>query len=133
MALFDCLPQEIINNIFKIVPINAFSKCNEAEIKFGKNDFAPKFSFIKAMCIGKLKGADSLEIALKQVQIYYPKDPVSKQAQDILEVLYNLKHPSETTVAVNKADTFSLDLNSPHLIIYLIGNSGSRIYCTFFL
>jgi len=96
---------------------NAFSKCNEAEIKFGKNDFAPKFSFIKAMCIGKLKGADSLEIALKQVQIYYPKDPVSKQAQDILEVLYNLKHPNETTVAANKADTFSLDLNSPHLIV----------------
>jgi len=95
----------------------AFSKCNEAESKFGKNDFAPKFAFIKAMCIGKLKGADSLEIALKQVQVYYPKDAVSKQAQEILEVLYNLKHPSEATGAVNKTDTFSLDLNAPHLIV----------------
>ena len=95
----------------------AYSKCSEAETKFGKNDFAPKFAFIKAMCVGKLKGADSLETALKQVQVYYPKDAVSKQAQDILEVLYNLKHPSEATGAVNKADTFSLDLNSPHLIV----------------
>jgi hypothetical protein len=41
------------------------------------------------MSIGKLKGADSLESALKKVQIYYPKDPVVKQAQDILEVIYN--------------------------------------------
>ncbi len=54
----------------------AYSKCNEAESKFGKNDFAPKFAFIKAMCIGKLKGVDSLELALKQVQVYYPKDGV---------------------------------------------------------
>ncbi|MBA4240936.1 MAG: hypothetical protein C0448_09420 [Sphingobacteriaceae bacterium] len=96
---------------------SAFSKCNEAESKFGKNDFAPKFAFIKAMCIGKLKGADSLEIALKQIQVYYPKDAVAKQAQDILEVLYNLKNPSEATGAVNKTDTFSLDLNAPHLIV----------------
>lgn len=95
----------------------AYSKCSEAETKFGKNDFAPKFAFIKAMCVGKLKGADSLETALKQVQVYYPKDAVSKQAQDILEVLYNLKHPSEATGTVNKTDTFSLDLNSPHLIV----------------
>jgi hypothetical protein len=97
----------------------AFNKCNESESKFGKNDFAPKFAFIRAMCIGKLKGIDSLEAALKQVQIFYPKDPVTKQAQDILEVLYNIKHPSEATAdgAVNKTDTFSLDLNAPHFVI----------------
>jgi len=96
---------------------SAYSKCNEAETKFGKNDFAPKFAFIKAMCIGKLKGVDSLETALKQIQVYYPKDAVSKQAQDIIEVLYNLKHPSEATGAVNNTDTFTLDLNSPHFVV----------------
>lgn len=98
---------------------NALSKCNESESKFGKNDFSAKFAFIRAMCIGKLKGADSLEVALKQVQIFYPKDPVSNQAQDILEVLYNMKHPSEATAngATNKTDTFSLDLNAPHFVI----------------
>jgi tetratricopeptide (TPR) repeat protein len=99
--------------------ISAYNKSNESESKFGKNDFAPKFAFIRAMCIGKLKGADSLEAALKQVQIFYPKDPVTKQAQDILEVIYNMKHPSEATPggAVNKTDTFSLDLTVPHFVI----------------
>ena len=98
---------------------NAFAKCNEAETKFGKNDFAGRFAFIKAMCIGKLQGADSLESALKKVQIYYPKDPVVKQAQDILEVIYNMKHPSEATGGVNpnKTDTFTLDLNAQHFVI----------------
>ena len=96
----------------------AFTKCNEAEAKFGKNDFAGKFAFIRAMCIGKLKGVDSLESALKQVQIFYPKDPVMQQAQDILEVIYNLKHPSEAyDNTINKTDTFSLDLNSQHFVI----------------
>lgn len=98
---------------------SAFIKCNESEAKFGKNDFSAKFAFIRAMCIGKLKGADSLEVALKQVQIFYPKDPVAKQAQDILEVIYNMKHPSEATAngAINKTDTFSLDLTVPHFVI----------------
>jgi tetratricopeptide (TPR) repeat protein len=98
---------------------SAYNKCSESEIKFGKTDYSPKFAFIKAMCIGKLKGADSLESALKKVQIYYPKDPVTRQAQDILEILYNMKHPSEATAngAVNQKDTFSLDLNSQHFVI----------------
>jgi tetratricopeptide (TPR) repeat protein len=97
----------------------AYNKCNESEVKFGKNDFAARFTFIKAMCVGKLKGADSLESALKRVQILYPRDPVTKQAQDILEVLYNLKHPSEATGGINpnKTDTFSLDLSVPHFVI----------------
>lgn len=98
---------------------SAFVKSNESESKFGKNDFAAKFAFIRAMCIGKLKGADSLEMALKQVQVFYPKDPLAKQAQDILEVIYNMKHPSEATAngVINKTDTFSLDLSVPHFVI----------------
>ncbi len=98
---------------------NAYAKCSESETKFGKNDYAPKFAFIRAMCIGKLKGVDSLDAALKQVQVLYPKDPVTKQAQDIIEVIYNMQHPSEATpnVNINKTDTFSLDLNAQHFVI----------------
>lgn len=100
----------------------ALAKSTESETKFGKNDFAPKFAFIKALCKGKLKGIDSLESSLKQIQIFYPKDDVSKQAQNYLEVIYNMKHPSEAT-ATNEGtiplntDTFSLNLNVPHFVI----------------
>jgi hypothetical protein len=31
MDSFDCLPQDIINNIFKMVPIYAFSKCKDMQ------------------------------------------------------------------------------------------------------
>ena len=106
---------EYVANNFSV----AYSKCSESESKFGKNDYAPKFAFIKAISIGKLKGIDSLDAALKLVQILYPKDPVTKQAQDIIEMIYNSKHPSEATATdnVNKTDTFSLDLSSQHFVV----------------
>ena len=99
---------------------DAYNKCNESESKFGKNDFSPKFAFIKAMCIGKLKGMDSLDNALKLVQVLYPKDPVTQQAQDILEVIYNMKHPSEALpgdIGNNQTDTFKLELDAQHFVI----------------
>ena len=106
---------EYISNNFSV----AYSKCSEAESKFGRNDYAPKFAFIKAISIGKLKGVDSLDAALKLVQVLYPKDPVTKQAQDIIELIYNSKHPSEATATdnINRTDTFSLDLGSQHFVV----------------
>ncbi len=104
----------------------AYDNCQQADYKFGKNDFAPKFAFIKAMCIGKLRGADSLESALKRLQVSYPKDPVSKQAQDILEVIYQMKH-SDKSGQINKTDTFSLDLNSPHIVVAVCPDEASMV------
>ena len=99
----------------------AYALSKESETKFGKNDFAPRFSLISAMSVGKLKGADSLETALKRHLVIYPKDATAQQAQNILDVLYNMKHPSEATstntAAVNQADTFALNLNSTHFVI----------------
>lgn len=101
----------------------ALDHCNQADPKFGKNDFSPKFAYIKALSIGKLKGADSLEYYLKRMQVLYPKDPVSNQAQDILEVLYKMKQPSEatgtSTVAASTVavDSLSLNLSGSHFVI----------------
>lgn len=98
---------------------SAYSRCKESESKFGRNDFSAKFAFIKALSIGKLKGIDSLESSLKELQALYPKDPAAKKSQELLEVIYNLKHPSEATPgnAVNRTDTFTLDLEAPHFVI----------------
>lgn len=98
----------------------AMYRCYLSDNNFGKNDYSARFAFIKAMCVGRMSGADSLENALKQLQVLYPKDPVSKQAQEILEVLYNLKHPSESssnTPAINNTDSLVLDLNATHFVI----------------
>jgi hypothetical protein len=103
----------------------AMQQCKEAEVKFGsKNDFGAKFAYIKAICIGKTKGIDSLESALKQLEVLYPKDDVAAQAQDILTVIYDMKHPdSATNTPVNnntsKTDTFTLNLSTQHFIIII--------------
>jgi tetratricopeptide (TPR) repeat protein len=108
---------------------SSYSKSIESESRFGKNDFSPKFAFIKALSVGKLKGVDSLESALKVLQAHYPKDPVTAQAQDIIEAIYNFKHPSEatsTTATTNelKADTFSLNLNATHFVIAIFADNA---------
>lgn len=102
----------------------AFDRCKESESKFGKNDFSARFAFIKAICIGKLKGVDSLESSLKQLQALYPKDPTATEAQNILQIIYRLKHPSEatatttnTSTTVMATDSFNLDLNEEHYVI----------------
>lgn len=101
----------------------AYDRCKESESKFGKNDFNARFEYIKAICIGKLKGIDSLESSLKRLQVLYPKDPVATEAQNVLEVIYRVKHPNEssaitnTTVSVAKTDSFIVDLNEEHFVI----------------
>ncbi len=104
----------------------SYAMSRESVTKFGKNDFASKFSFINAMSIGKLKGPDSLETALKRHLVFYSKDETARQSQDILDVLFNLKHPSEatstpsTTAAVNLTDTFTVDPNTNHFVIAVL-------------
>lgn len=104
----------------------AYESCQQAENNFGKNDFSPKFAFIKAMCIGKLRGVDSMEFALKRLQISYPKDPVTIQAQNILEAIYQMKHSSKNG-EVNKTDTFSLDLSSSHIVVAVCPDESSLV------
>lgn len=104
---------------------SALAKCKDAEARFGKNDFGAKFSFIKAMCIGKSKGVDSLESALKQLQVLYPADPVSKEAQTILMLIYDMKHPENTTAGEKNqvaTDTFNVDLMAEHFVIAVLAD-----------
>jgi len=99
----------------------AYAISNTAIAKLGKNVYLPKFEFIRAMCIGKLKGIDSLEIVLKQITALYPKSDVAPLANNILESIKKQKNeagavtPVKTT-ALGK-DTFQLNFDGPHFII----------------
>ena len=109
---------------------DAYQRAVESETKFGKNDYSARFAFIKALSMGNLKGADSLEASLKQLKALYPKDPTSSKAQEILDVLYANKHPIETNTTssvVNQKDTFSLDLTSTHFVIAVSGKDPSIV------
>ncbi len=89
----------------------AYTQCDVALNKFQKNEYTPKFAYIKAISTGKLKGADSLTNVLKSIITLYPKDSVSEKAKELVKVLSNLKFQQITK------DTFKLNLDAPHIII----------------
>lgn len=101
----------------------AFNLCAEANAKYGKTDFTPKFEFIKSLAIGKLKGIDSLESALNQLVILYPKSEVTPKANDILLAIKKQKNPSMfsgsgDTKALAK-DTFLINLDIEHFALVI--------------
>jgi len=100
----------------------AYAQCNEANSKYGKTDFTPKFEFIRSLSIGKIKGIDSLESALNQLVILYPKSEVTPKANEILLAIKKQKSPSmfsgSTTSAAAK-DTFLINLDAEHFVLVI--------------
>lgn len=100
----------------------ALSGAREGLSKFGKNDYQPKFEFIKSLSLGKLKGIDSLEVNLKLLVARYPNSDVTPQANDILMAIKKQKNPEAFAVPVNKSpevkkDTFMVNNDSQHYLV----------------
>lgn len=97
----------------------SYSRAKEGISKFGKNDYRPKFEFIKAMSSGKLKGVDTLELNLKLLVAKYPDSEVTPLSSEILLAIKNQKAPPVKTVEPNKnqADTFVVNFDASHFII----------------
>ena len=76
----------------------ALENCNKAESDFGKSPFIPKFSFIKALCIGRLQDIDAFDAALKQFVVKYPKDPIKDKAQDMIDAIKKQKEAPKPVV-----------------------------------
>lgn len=100
---------------------DAYSQSNAAITKFGKNVYLPKFEFIRAMSLGKLKGIDSLEIALKQIVAMYPKSDVTPLSNDILASIKKQKNPDlygdVPKIKVMGKDTFQINFVTEHFLI----------------
>jgi tetratricopeptide (TPR) repeat protein len=107
----------------------SYSKSSEGLKKFGKNDYQPKFEFIKAMSIGKLKGIDSLENQLKLLVAKYPESEVTPLSNDILASIKKQKTPPSAEPAPVKAkvDTFLLNLNAEHFIIAITPDDSKLV------
>lgn len=100
---------------------DAYSQSNASITKFGKNVYLPKFEFIRAMSLGKLKGIDSLEIALKQIVAMYPKSDVTPLSNDILASIKKQKNPDIYSdvpkLKVMGKDTFQINFVTEHFLI----------------
>jgi len=102
----------------------ALAQCNDANSKYGKTDFTPKFEFIRSLCIGKTLGIDSLESALSQLVILYPKSEVTPKANEILLAIKKQKNPSSfsstgNSATTNATDTFVVNLDSEHFALII--------------
>jgi tetratricopeptide (TPR) repeat protein len=101
----------------------SYELANEGVQKFGKNDFRPKFEFIRAVSYGKLRGVDSMEYGLKMLVAAYPKSEVAPLANDILLAIKKQKNPEMFGVVETKtlsADTFNIDFDSEHFFIVVL-------------
>jgi tetratricopeptide (TPR) repeat protein len=101
----------------------AFNLASEGISKYGKNEYRPKFEFIRAMSFGKLKGIDSLEYGLKLLVAQYPKSEVAPLANDILESIKKQKNPEVFRPGEPggaPADTFVVNHDGEHFLIALV-------------
>lgn len=91
--------------------------------KFGKNPHSPKFEFIRAMSLGKLKGIDSLETALKHLIVLYPTSEITPLADNILTSIKKQRTPEMyNDQGANKPkvmgkDTFQIHLDAEHFVV----------------
>lgn len=106
----------------------SFSKSKEGIEKFGKNDYLPKFEFIKAMSAARLRGTDSLEQNLKMIVAKYPNSEVVGMSNDIIAAIQKQKKPqvsadttrmTQNSLTVNK-DTFNLNLETTHIVMAIV-------------
>lgn len=101
----------------------ALNQSREGISRFGNNVYRPKLELIKSLCLGKLKGVDSLEQSLKSLVTRFPDSEVTPQANEILNAIKKQKSPavqSNATVAKGetvKRDTFAVNRDAPHLLV----------------
>jgi tetratricopeptide (TPR) repeat protein len=91
--------------------------------QFGKNEFTPKFEFIKAMSLGKLLGADTLEFYLKLLVAKHPNADVTPLANDVLLAIKKQRNPDMfKPIQGGQAslDTFLINFEAEHFLIAVL-------------
>ena len=108
----------------------ALSLSREGISKFGKNDYQPKFEFIKSLSLGKTKGVDSMEMSLKLLVAQFPASEVTPLANEILLSIKKQRNPEQfkpAEVAVQKGDTFNLNFEAVHFLVVVLPDNGKLV------
>lgn len=101
----------------------SYKLSNEGIGKFGKNEFLPKFEFIRALSLGKTSSVDSMEVALKLLVAKHPKSEVTPLANDILLSIKKQKNPDmfkPTEPGKIITDTFAVNFDAEHFIVAVV-------------
>jgi len=85
----------------------SLNRSKDALVRFAKNDFTPKFAYLKALSEGYLFGIDSLEKGLIQVTAKYTQSEVFEPAKAMLDAIKKQKK------TYNPLDTLNNPANLP--------------------
>lgn len=99
------------------------NRCRKADSLYSKSILMPKFSFLEALCIGRTQDVNAFQNALQKVTIKYPKDPVSKEAQNMLNAIQLSQHPEKAKAAadsLSKADTYTFDKDADYYWVIVV-------------
>jgi tetratricopeptide (TPR) repeat protein len=98
----------------------AYDLAKEGISKFGKNDYRPKFEFIKAVSSGKISGIDTLEKNLRALTALFPDAEVTPLANEILESIKKQRNPDlfkDGETNKEKKETFEINKEAEHFIV----------------
>jgi tetratricopeptide (TPR) repeat protein len=121
---------EVYNSYHDNNYAKALAQSREGISKFGKNDYLPKFEFIKSLSLGKVKGVDSMEASLKMLVAQFPGSEVTPTANDILLSIKKQKNPESIKPVENnvqKGDTFSLNFESTHFLVAVMPDNNKAV------
>ncbi len=109
----------------------SYTRSNDALVRFGKNDFTPRFAYLRALSEGYLFGIDSLEKGLIMVTAKYTKSEVYEPAKAMLDAIKKQKNtfdPSDTLKNPNNLppSAYSFSETVGHLVVVVL-NKGKDV------
>ena len=98
----------------------SLDKCKSGLEKYSKSEFGGKFSLVRALCIGKIQGMDSMAVALTSIISKYAKDlPVKGKAQELLDYI-NQKKGKNSTSPNQEPEMYSFNEGAEHYWVCLL-------------
>lgn len=118
---------EMLYNAYVSMNFQQCYQLSQDMIKNGLSDkVLQKVEFFKAVCDGKLKGVDTLEMNLKKYIASYPKSDLKDRANEIILAIHKLKteSPFNDSLTLQKDSTHSVsdytyDANALHYFIII--------------
>jgi hypothetical protein len=104
----------------------AYNRSRDGLIRFGKNDYSPRFAYLKALSEGYVYGIDSLEKGLIVVTAQYTKSDVYEPAKAMLDAVKKQKkgYNAADTLSTNlPATVYSYNETAPHYCLVVINET----------
>jgi hypothetical protein len=98
-----------------------------ADSLFPGNQYKPKFDYLRTLSIGKTSNVDDFAESLKNIVRDYPKDSVSIQAQDILNLITKMKSNKGSWIDSIKGvaiDTFNFRPDTSQFYVIVFPNKS---------